>query len=354
MPGGERSVLHVLPHRGGGGETYVDVLDGMRGYRFTRVYVAPARSRSAPELAHGVAQVWRHVRAHDLLHVHGEAAAGLFLPLLAARPSLLTLHGLHLLRRSAGLGRVVAGGNVRLVTSAASRTICVSRAEHSLLVSAVGERATARARVVHNGVALPDPVAESERRAVRADLGLAASEPLGIWVGSLDERRDPASVARAAERAGVTVVFAGEGVLRPQVERVARDRVRLLGLRRDVPRLLAAADFFVLMSNREGFSFALLEAMAHGLATVVADVPENVEAIADSGLAVRYGDEAEIAGALRRLADNAEERAALGLRARERVGELFSAEGMVERTRALYDEVLGERSPWRPRGSRSV
>ena len=38
MPRTERRVLHVLPHVGGGGDTYVDVLEGMPGYVFTRVH----------------------------------------------------------------------------------------------------------------------------------------------------------------------------------------------------------------------------------------------------------------------------------------------------------------------------
>ena len=117
----------------------------------------------------------------------------------------------------------------------------------------------------------------------------------------------------------------------------------MLGQRGDVPRLLAAADFFVLMSHREGLSFAVLEAMAHGLPAVVADVPENIEAIGDTGMAVRYGDEEELVAALRRLADDEPQRAELGDQARRRVADLFSAEDMVARTRAVYDDVIPER-----------
>src|SRR5919204_68745 len=91
--------------------------------------------------------------------------------------------------------------------------------------------------------------------------------------------------------------------------------VQLLGHRNDVPRLLAAADFFLLVSKREGLSFALLEAMAHGLPAIVADVCENVEAVGDSGLAVPYGDEAALAAALVRLAGDEAGRAILGNRA---------------------------------------
>jgi glycosyltransferase involved in cell wall biosynthesis len=339
----DRSVLHVLPHGGGGGETYVDVLSTMPGYRVTRIHLAPSRNPGARELAHGFIEVARAVRAHDLLHVHGEVASGLLLPLLAANPSVVTLHGLHLLRRVTGLRRQAAALNLRAIVRAAYRTICVSAAERNVLTAVVGQGH--RTLVVHNGARVPPPTSPAERARVREELGFADSEVVGVWVGSLDERRDPFVVVRAAERALVTLLLVGDGPLRPQVERAAHSRVRVLGHRQDVPRLLAAADFFVLMSHREGLSFALLEAMANGLPAVVADVAENVEAVGETGLAVAYGDENALVVAFHQLVENDDERALLGERARCRVAMRFAAEDMIGRTRAVYDEVTGERQP---------
>jgi glycosyltransferase involved in cell wall biosynthesis len=326
----------------------------MPGYAFTLVHLAPSRSPSLGTVARGIAGVSRRVRAHDLLHVHGEAASGLFLPLLAARPSVVTLHGLHLLRRVTGVRRRAAALNLRAVVHAATRTICVSVAERDALTAVIGPAAARRTLVVRNGAHLPPRADGAQRAAVREQLGLTDSEVVGIWVGSLDERRDPGAVVRAAERTSTALLVVGDGPLRPQVERAARAHVRVLGHRDDVPRLLDAADFFVLMSHREGLSFALLEAMAHGLPAVVANVAENIEAVGDSGLAVPYGDEEAVAAAFRRLVENGEERAALGERARRRVAELFGADDMIARTRAVYDEVLAERKPHRSRGSCSV
>jgi len=354
MQEAERSVLHVLPHAGGGGDTYVDVLGEMRGYRFRRVYVVGKRKPGVGEVAKGIADLLRALRGYDLLHVHGEATAGLFLPLLAARPSVVTLHGLHLLRRVGGIRRRAATLNLHAVVRAATRTICVSNAEREHLAAVVGPAIRQRVVVVRNGVRpLPRP-ADAGRAAVRTELGVDSAPPLAIWVGSLDERRDPFVVIRAAARTSTPLVMVGDGPLRSEAELIARPPVHIVGQRDDVPRLLAAADFFVLMSEREGLSFALLEAMACGLPAIVADVPENIEAVGDSGIPVRYGDEPALVSAFRRLADHPAERAELGERARLRVTSRFDVGTMLERTRAIYDEVLAERKSPRARGSRSV
>jgi glycosyltransferase involved in cell wall biosynthesis len=338
MPETERSVLHVLPHPGGGGETYVHALEGMPGYRFSRVHLARDPRPSVVQLARGVARTYRHAWGHDLLHVHGEVAAALFLPLLAARPSVVTLHGLHLVRRVRGPRKRGAALSLRAVLRAADRTICVGQAEHDVLANVVGRAAARRAAVVRNGVRRSAGASGAERADVRRKLGVAYSDPLAIWVGSLDERKDPLTAVRAAERAEVALLVVGDGPLRAQVEQSAEGHAHVLGRRDDVPRLLASSDVFVSTAAREGLAFSLLEAMAAGLPSVVSELPENLEAIGDAGVA--YSGEQDLVAALRRLADEPDERAALGERARHRVAELFSADEMIGRTRSCYDDVL--------------
>ena len=345
----ERSVLQVLPHPGGGGETYLEALAAMEGYRFRRAYLV-SRSRRAPSLLRGAVGVHRAALRHDALHAHGEVASGACLPALATRPSVVTLHGLHLLRRVSGLPRQLAEANLRLIVRAAARTICVSEAEHAELVDAVGARAARRALVIHNGVGISAAPGAEERAAARAELRIAPETVAGVCVGSLDEHKDPLTPVRAAIEvarggADLVVLVVGDGPLRPEVERAARDKdaVRLLGFRADVRRVLAAADFFVLSSSREGLSFSLLEAMALGLPAVVSDAPGNPEAVGEAGLVVPYGDVAGFATAFRRLAADEGERLDLGARARERVAGRFRADEMVRRTREVYDEVVRER-----------
>jgi glycosyltransferase involved in cell wall biosynthesis len=355
----ERTVLHVLPHPGGGGETYVDALSQMDGYRASRIHLAPSpRAADAlPALPRSVARVLASARRHDLVHVHGEVASTICLPSLALRPSVVTFNGLHLLRRVTGARRRAAEMNLRLIVRAATRTICVADTERDEVLAIVGPRAAASVHTIYNGVRLLDPPTEKERAAMRAELGLRDDVVAGISVAALDEHKDPLTAARAAvevAREGVPLVlmFVGDGPLRPELERLAAGpsagAVRVLGFRRDVEGLLGAADFFVLPSLREGLSFALLEAMSLGLPAVVSDAPGNAEAVADAGIVVPRGDVATFAVAYRQLA-NAEERSALGTGARTRVAAEFAVDRMVIRTRDLYDEVVAAvpRPIWR-------
>jgi glycosyltransferase involved in cell wall biosynthesis len=284
--------------------------------------------------------------------VHGEVAGAISLLLLARRPSVLTLHGLHLLRRVDGAAAAAAQVNLRLLTRAATRTICVSEAERAEVLSVVSARMAPRVIVIHNGVAVTAPPRAEEREAARFEFGISDSSIVAAFVGSLDDRKSPLTAVRAAievARGGIPIVLlvAGDGPLRPDVERAAeeeRDVVRAIGFRSDPERVLAACDFFVLPSSREGLPYSLLEAMAIGVPAVVSDTPGNLEALGDTGIVAPHGNVAAFAAGIRELAVNITRRRSLGDAARRRVLERFGLDEMLRRTRQAYDEVLDERT----------
>jgi glycosyltransferase involved in cell wall biosynthesis len=291
----------------------------------------------------------RSTFAHDLVHLHGEVAATLCLPALALRPSVLTLHGLNVTRRSTGVSRAAAALDLRVILRAASKTICVSEAERDEVIEAAGPAAARRAVVIHNGVGRPASVSAEERAAIREELDLPPEAVVGIWVGGLETHKDPYTAVLAAVEASrsdprLTLLIAGTGPLHDGLlgsASAARDgAVRVLGFRTDVSRLLAAADFFVLTSLHEGLSYSLLEAMAVGLPSVVSDPPGNTEAAGDAAITVRCGDVSGFAAAFQQLAGDEQKRSALGAQARARVEEHFRIEEMGRRTGELYDAVL--------------
>jgi len=149
-------------------------------------------------------------------------------------------------------------------------------------------------------------------------------------------------------------VIAGEGELRPALERQIREHhlekhVILAGFRPDVLSLHKGFDVFVLSSVTEGLGTSLLDAMACGkpvVATSAGGIPEVV-ADGETGLLVPPRDDHALADAIARLLGDEALRRRMGEAGRARVGERFSAERMVRDTLAVYEEAVraGARAP---------
>jgi glycosyltransferase involved in cell wall biosynthesis len=343
-----RRVLHVLPHRGGGAETYIDLLEGMEGYVHERAALSSAREplRSLPSIARRWPGIARRARRADIVHAHGDVASSLVLPLLRSRPSVVTTHGLHFLRRAGGPRARAARTAMRAVVGAAARTVCTSTAERDELVALLGPAVADRLVVVHNGVPLPPESDAEERGAARAALDVADDDVVALYLGRLEERKEPLVAVEAARRARergapIVLLVAGEGPLAGEVAARSGPAVRPLGQRADPERLLAAADVLLLPSAREGLAMAALEAMAHGVATVVSDAPGNPEAVGDAGVVAPVGDLEAWTDALVRLTADPDERARLGAAARARVAHEFSVERFLSGIGHAYDSALG-------------
>jgi glycosyltransferase involved in cell wall biosynthesis len=121
------------------------------------------------------------------------------------------------------------------------------------------------------------------------------------------------------------------------------DRIHLPGHVDDAYRYMRAFDLFVLPSDYEGLSFALIEAMAVGLPIVATDVEGSGEAIVDgsNGLLVQRGSAGALAEAIARIAGDSERAGALGQAAQESFRANFQAVRMVEDTLNLYRRLLG-------------
>lgn len=345
-------VLHVLPHAGAGAQTYIDVLARMEGYAFRTFELSASRSpaSAATSIAGRLPRLVRAARSADLIHLHGEAASMIALPLLRARPSVVTLHGLHLLRRLApGPPQRLGRAAVWAIVAAAGRTICVSQAEFDELAWMPG-RLRAKLALVRNGLPLPAPVSDHAREQARTELGLDRDTIAVLYLGQLEPRKDPLTAAGAVALARVrdhriVLLIAGSGPCETELRAFAATGTTLLGQRGDVAELLAAADLFVMPSRREGLSYAVLEALAHGVATVVSDGPGNPEAVGEAGIVFTAGDVAALAAILLELAAAPGRRAELGRAGRARIASELSAERMLVGTRAVYEQAL--RAPGR-------
>lgn len=231
--------------------------------------------------------------------------------------------------------------------------ICVSGAVQADVVKALGITRE-KAPVLYNGIDVarfaPDA---GQRAATRRELQLDDEEVVALVPARLHPQKTPLAVLEAFARAQARMagqrarlLFAGdgplEGDLRDAVSKAGLgDRVLVLGRRDDMPRLFNAADVVVLSSQKEGFSNAIVEALACGRPVIAADVGGNREAIdrPEVGWIHEAGDTTALEA---QLAEALADRAGLAARAeacRAR-GLCFGLDAMIDATDALYRKAM--------------
>jgi L-malate glycosyltransferase len=123
--------------------------------------------------------------------------------------------------------------------------------------------------------------------------------------------------------------------------------VIFLGYRKDVERYLEAIDVFCLIpKNNEGFSNAILEAMAMGRPIIASDVGGNAEAVVhnETGLIIPPNDSQHFAEAVIEMYKNPVMRATMGKKARIRSENAFSLDQMVKKHENLYIKIMGSKA----------
>ncbi len=197
------------------------------------------------------------------------------------------------------------------------------------------------------------PVTYQQQAAIRRELDIPADMKVALFVGRLAPEKELAGLIRAFAQLDddqAQLILVGEGPERPALELCATNAglrprtIRFAGRVpiESVPKWLAASDVFTLVSSNEGFPCSLLEAMSSGIASLVSDIPANLQLITDdsNGLIAEQGNESAISGALKRLFSDPHLRARLGTAARAEVAGKYSMEEIAMRYESVFEEVL--------------
>ena len=210
-----------------------------------------------------------------------------------------------------------------------------------------------RVHILHSSIDVHrfDPAKISGAK-IRDEFGLAGKFVIGL-IGRISIEKGHAVLLNVleklrAEKPDLLCLFAGEGdQLDALKSRVAsgplRDCVIFAGPRRDVPEIVAALDLQVVPSLwLEASPAVVKEAMAMNIAVIASDVGGTSEIIEDGrdGLLVPPGDEAALLEALRRLIHDESFRRRIATAGREKIIREFSDERLVERSLALYSNLL--------------
>ncbi len=202
----------------------------------------------------------------------------------------------------------------------------------------------AKTRVIYNGLEIKKFLLE-ERRPVGAKIILGS-------LGRLTPQKNYSLLLGALAKLPLInweCRLAGEGELRPQLEAQIKelnltDKVRLVGLKRNVKEFLSDLDIFVLPSSWEGLGIVLLEAGLAGLPVVASDVDGIKEIISDgdNGRLFVSGNVADLAAKLEDFIKNINqpEIKRLGDNLRASVKERFDIRNIVNQYQDLYQELL--------------
>ena len=315
--------------------------NGMRLVRLPTV-----RSKHLETVIHTFLSTIHALTQHyDLVHYHALGPA-LFscIPRLCGTKTTVTVQGLDWQRKKWGR---LASAVLRIGEDASAHL-----PHQTMVVSRTLER---HYREVHGieAVYIPNGGLLRERTAPKKILewGLKRGRYL-LFLGRFSPEKGCHLLVQAFERieGDVKLVMAGGTSYCDEYQRElvshANDRIHIMGWvsGEELDELLSNAMIFVLPSDMEGLSLALLDAMGAGVCVLASDVPENREAVEGAGFTFRCGDVDDLSDRLRFLIGNPAIREAAGKAARKRVEEEYQWDKISREIEQAYFEVLGLKS----------
>jgi len=282
------------------------------------------------------------VQPCDVVHYHALGPALFsFIPRLAGKKTVVTVQGLDWQRKKWGrFASAVLRLGERAAVSLPSRTMVVSQALQKHYRAGYG----AETSYVPNGGVLrewqvPDKI---------FDWGLEPGRYI-LFLGRFSPEKGCHLLVEAYEKldTDVKLVMAGASSYcdnyARELQTHAGERIKMLEWvsGEALDELLTNAMMFVLPSDLEGLSLALLDAMGAGLCVLSSDVAENREAVEDAGFTFRRGDAVDLADRLRFLIANPAVREAAGRAAKQRIREHYQWPQIAREIERVYFEMMG-------------
>lgn len=205
--------------------------------------------------------------------------------------------------------------------------------------------------VIHSGIDLSRFDTRVKADYLYQELGLEPTQPVVGIVAALASHKDHRNFLKAASIVSshlpeLQYLVVGEGRLRKELETLSKelgleDKVKFLGFREDVLKILTILDLFVLSSYLEGLCTSLLDAQAAGVPVVATSTGGIPEIIKDglNGLLVPPRDPESLAKAIIKLLKDTKLAKQMSSRGKEMVKE-FSKETMVSKTEEVYARLI--------------
>ena len=302
------------------------------------------RSKHLETLLHTFLSTFHAVtRQYDLVHYHALGPALFsFIPRLVGVKTAVTVQGLDWQRKKWGrLASTVLRVGEKASVVLPNGTMVVSRE----LQRRCREQHGVQVRYVPNGGVLRERSLPSKI----LEWGLTSGRYI-LFLGRFSPEKGCHLLVAAFEQieTDAKLVLAGAGSYCDEYSRELRahasDRIRILDWvsGETLDELLTNAMIFVLPSDLEGLSLALLDAMGAGLCVLTSDVPENREVVDGVGFTFQRGNAVDLADRLRFLIANPAVREGAGRAAKKRIQDEYQWQAIAENIESAYFEILGK------------
>ena len=191
---------------------------------------------------------------------------------------------------------------------------------------------------------------EPTRQEIRNKLGIPERKIILMSVGELTKRKNHMAVIEALaclKEYDILYVVCGDGPMKARLRARAeelgvRERVKLLGFRKDIAELHKMADIFVFPSLQEGLPVALMEAMASGLPIVASRIRGNEDLIQNNrgGYLVKAQDSKQLAEAISKMIKNPEQRDKMEKRNLEIIKH-YGQNAVLQKMKEFFNEIVG-------------
>jgi glycosyltransferase involved in cell wall biosynthesis len=291
----------------------------------------------------------------ELVHYHAQGSAVFsFLPRLFGKKTIITIQGLDWKRKKWGR---VASLALRLAEQAALRLPNATIVVSSSLQEHYRESYGIETQFVPNGSVIRQRRALSQMR----ELGLQTDNYI-LYMGRFSPEKNCHLLLDAYQRIDTPakLVFAGGSSHTDSyiagLRRHQSDRIRFLDwVSGDAfDELLTNAAVFILPSDLEGLSLALLDAMGAGVCVLTSDIPENREVVDGVGFTFRAGDVDDLERMLRLLLSDAAMRRMAARSAQNRVRERYLWGPIAERVEEIYRGLAGKAGVGEPAGNQGL
>ncbi len=323
----------------------------------------------------GLLQLWQEIRSSHIVHLAGPALVPLMLGLLGRKPVTIEHHGFQTVCPTGQLlieptsvpccGHFMAGNHLECLRcrpddnwlgswklwflTFVRRFLCSRIAANIMPTEFLASvLRLPRMRVISHGVEL---IASSRRS------WPALNPPVIVFQGRLVSTKgtrvllEAAAILRAQHRSFELIII-GDGPERTKLQEFAREMqlsscIRFTGHldTTEVESILATASAVVVPSLAgEVFGLVIAENMSRGLPVIASDLGAFKEVLGDAGLTFRVGDANDLAQQLTKFLNDSTRASSVGAKARQRVADCYSREGMIKAHAQLYREVYDSKS----------